>query len=105
MGARDALALGRLGDTASARATLCEMDKMARNTWMIHTGTLYTALGLGDTTRALAELEAAYCAGEIVPKWETFADRMFDAVRASRRFAVIVRAFKLDPRAFAASSS
>jgi hypothetical protein len=98
-----AFALGKLGDTASARTILRELDKLPRNTWMIHTGTMYTALGLGDTTRALAELEAAFYAGEIVPKWETLADRMFDAVRGSTRFAVIVRAFKLDPTAFAST--
>ena len=100
-----AFALGRLGDTTAARATLRELDRLPRNTWMIHTGTMYTALGLGDTTRALAELEAAFHAREIVPKWETFADRMFDSVRRSARFEAVVRAFNLDPAAFAPISA
>jgi hypothetical protein len=57
---------------------------------------MYTALGLGDTARALSELEAAARIKEIAPKWDTFSDRMFDAIRHSPRFAAILRSFNLD---------
>jgi len=96
-----AYALAKLGDAASARAALRQLDSLPRRTWMVHTGTMYVALGLGDTTRALAQLDSAQRGGEIVPKWETFADRMFDGVRKSPRFVAAVRRFNLDAAFFA----
>jgi TolB-like protein/tRNA A-37 threonylcarbamoyl transferase component Bud32/tetratricopeptide (TPR) repeat protein len=97
-----AYALAKLGDVAPARAALRQLDTLPRSTWMVHTGTMYVALGLGDTTRALAQLDSALRAGEIVPKWETFTDRMFDGIRKSARFAAAVRGFNLDVAFFAA---
>ena len=91
-----AYTLGRVGDTAAARATLHDLERLPADTWLLHTGLMYTALGLGDTARALTELETAARIKEIAPKWDTFSDRMFDVIRHSPRFAAIVRAFNLD---------
>jgi hypothetical protein len=96
-----AYALARIGDATAARRTLRQLDSLPRITWMVHTGTMYTLLGLGDTTRALAQLDSAWRNGEIVPKWETFSDRMFDGIRRSPRFADAIRRFNLDIAFFA----
>jgi serine/threonine-protein kinase len=91
-----AYALAKAGDTAAARATLRELERLPADTWLVHTGLMYTTFGLGDTARALTELEAAARAKEIAPKWDTFSDRMFDVVRHSPRFAAAMRSFNLD---------
>ena len=91
-----AYSLGRIGDTVAARATLRELERLPSDTWLLHTGLMYTALGLGDTSRAMSELEAAARNKEIAPKWDTFSDRMFDVIRRSPRFAAVVRSFNLD---------
>jgi len=57
---------------------------------------MYTALGFGDTARALTELETAARMKELTPKWDTFSDRMFDIIRHSPRFATAMRSFNLD---------
>jgi hypothetical protein len=91
-----AYSLAKVGDTAAARTTLRDLEHLPADTWLLHTGLMYTALGLGDTARALSELEAAARIKEIAPKWDTFSDRMFDAIRHSPRFAAILRSYNLD---------
>ncbi len=91
-----AYSLGKIGDTASARAILRDLQRLPADTWLVHTGLMYTALGLGDTARAMSELETAARQREIAPKWDSFSDRMFDVIRQSPRFAAIIRSFNLD---------
>jgi hypothetical protein len=91
-----AYALGAAGDTLAARAILRDLDRLPRDTWLIHTALAFATLGLGDTTRALSEMEAALRAREIAPKWNSFSDRMYDAIRQTPRFAAIVRGYDLD---------
>jgi hypothetical protein len=91
-----AYTLAKVGDTSAARSTLRELEHLPFDTWLVHTGIMYTVLGLGDTARALSELETAARIKEIAPKWETFSDRMFDVIRHSPRFAAILKSFNLD---------
>lgn len=91
-----AYSLARAGDTAIVRATIRDLQRMPPDTWLLHTGLAYAYLGLRDTSGALAELERALATREIMPKWDTFSDRMFDPLRSSARFAAVVRGFGLD---------
>ena len=93
-----AYSLGRAGDTAAVRATIRDLEQMPPDSLLVHTGLVYAYLGIGDTSHALTELERALAAREITPKWDTFSDRMFDQLRASPRFAAVVRGFGLDER-------
>ncbi|MDP1857587.1 MAG: hypothetical protein Q8K82_02890, partial [Gemmatimonadaceae bacterium] len=60
----------------------------------------FIALGAGDTTRALDALERAARAGEALGFMAPFGLPAYDPLRASARFAVVVRAFGADPGAF-----
>lgn len=91
-----AFSLARAGDTAAARATIRELERMPSDSWLLHTGLAYAYLGLRDTSRALTELEQALAAREIAPKWDTFSDRIYDPIRSSARFAAVVRGYGLD---------
>ncbi|MEO7457974.1 MAG: protein kinase [Gemmatimonadaceae bacterium] len=90
--------LAKGGDTTRARAIYRDLDHLRKDTWLVHTALTYAALGFADTSRALAELEAALAARETTPKWETFSDRMFDPVRSSPRFIAVVHGFNVDDR-------
>jgi tetratricopeptide (TPR) repeat protein len=90
-----AYAIGRSGDTVAARRTIAELRAMPKDTWLVHTGLMYAYLGLRDTASALTELEVALKAHEFTPKWETFADKMFDPLRGSSRWARAVEAVGL----------
>jgi hypothetical protein len=67
----------------------------------VATGLAYAYLGLGDTARALSELETAARTGE--RPYITLADPMFDPVRRSPRFAAVLRVLGLDERLFTSS--
>ncbi|HEV7837665.1 MAG TPA: hypothetical protein VGO75_06300, partial [Gemmatimonadaceae bacterium] len=90
--------LGLVGDTAAARTVLRKLDALPRNTWMINTARAYIYLGLGEQDHALTSLEAAMAARETTPSWISFADRVYDSVRFSPRFAAIIHAAGLDNR-------
>jgi serine/threonine-protein kinase len=95
-----AYVLGATGDRAAAAAVVRELEAR-RGEWYVATALTYGYLGLGDTARALSALEAAASARErhII----SFADRMFDPVRRSERFAAAMRRFGLDEQLFLAS--
>jgi serine/threonine-protein kinase len=95
-----AYSLGRSGDTVAARRTIAELRSMPKATWLVHTGLMYAYLGLPDTAKALTELELALAAHEFTPKWETFADAMFDPLRGSPRWARAVEAVGLADAGF-----
>jgi TolB-like protein/tRNA A-37 threonylcarbamoyl transferase component Bud32 len=89
-----AYVLGATGDRASAAAVVRELESRPRGEWFLATALTYAYLGLGDTTRALAAMEAAARAGE--PTRVPLADPMFDPLRRSARFAAVVRRFGFD---------
>jgi len=91
-----AYSLGVIGDTSAVRAVIRDLERLPSDTWLIHTAIAYASLGLRDTARAMTELEAAVRAREITPKWASLSDRIYDPIRSSPRFAVIVRGFGLD---------
>ena len=91
-----AFSLAMSGDTNAAQAIVRDLQRLPRDTWLLHTAFAYAYLGLRDTSHALTELDAALRAREITPKWNTLADYVYDPVRASARFAAVVRGFGLD---------
>jgi serine/threonine-protein kinase len=92
--------LGIFGETAESRAIVAKLEALPANTPRRNTGLAFAYLGLGDTARALTAMERAVAGdGELlfsmVPR-----DHTYDAVRASARFAEILRRVKLDPARF-----
>ena len=85
--------LGATGDTAAAKATLHELEKLPRGDWQVTPSLSYIYLGLGDTIRALVLLEEAARVGDlpVIP----LSDPMFDRVRQSARFAAALKRFGL----------
>jgi serine/threonine-protein kinase len=93
-----AFVLASMGDTAGAALIRRRLDRLPADTWMLNTARAFAYLGIPDTARALAALEAALRAREITPNSQPFAGRMYDGVRASARFARIVDGFGLGNR-------
>jgi serine/threonine-protein kinase len=93
-----AFVFASMGDTARAAAIRRRLDALPADTWMLNSAHAFAYLGIPDTSRALAALEAAVRAREITPNWQPFAGRMYDGVRASARFAKIVDGFGLSHR-------
>ena len=89
------LGLAAAGDSAGALRNRRELERLPRDTWMIHTALSYANLAVGDTARALAEMEASHEAREIFPSWLSLYDPVFDSVRKSAHFAAIARSFGL----------
>jgi serine/threonine-protein kinase len=94
-----AYALGRGGDTASARAIYNDMVRR-KGEWRTAMARVRGALGLGDTSLALLALEEGLAAKEPIPINFSFINPMFDAVRASPRFDAVIRGYGLDPANF-----
>ncbi|MEO8575462.1 MAG: protein kinase [Gemmatimonadales bacterium] len=90
-------ALETLGEKARAAAIRSRLDAMPDTTWMIHTARAYAYLSTPDTTRALTEMEKAVD-DEMIAQVIPFADRMYDPVRQSARFAAVVRKAGLEGR-------
>ena len=78
------------GDTALARRRLEQEAAKVPQPWLGHTRLAHGYLGLGDTTRALAELERATDAGEIWTSMYPVPDRTYDPIRASARFRTLL---------------
>ena len=94
-----AYALGRGGDTASARAIYNDMVRR-KGEWRTAMARVRGALGLGDTSLALLALEEGLAAKEPIPINFSFINPMFDAVRGSPRFDAVIRGYGLDPANF-----
>jgi TolB-like protein/tRNA A-37 threonylcarbamoyl transferase component Bud32/tetratricopeptide (TPR) repeat protein len=92
---QSALALAAAGDTAGALRVRRDLERLPRDTWMVHAALSYANLAVGDTSRALSEMEASRAAREIFPKWLSLYDRVFNPVRKSARFAAIAQSFGL----------
>lgn len=81
--------LARSGDVAGARQVLRRLDTRPSQ-WGDETQRAFTYLGLGDTANALAALERATTAGELWPQNSPLNDEMYDAIRHSVRFRVLI---------------
>jgi hypothetical protein len=69
---------------------------------MINTARAYVYLGINKPDLAVGSLEAAAVARETTPSWIFLADPGFDPVRASPRFAAVVKTFRLENRGLTA---
>lgn len=79
------------GDSTTALRMLREIEARQPRPWFSRSARFTVMLGLGDTSRALAALEAAASAGD---RWFSYLlprDRAYDPIRRSARFAVLVR--------------
>jgi TolB-like protein/cytochrome c-type biogenesis protein CcmH/NrfG len=81
--------LARSGDVAGARQVLQRLDTRPPE-WGDETQRAFTYLGLGDTANALAGLERATAAGELWPQDAALTDEMYDSIRHSARFRVLL---------------
>jgi serine/threonine-protein kinase len=79
------------GDKPRAAAIRRSLDSKPDTTWSIHTARAWAYLATSDTARALSEMEAALATREIIAQSIPFADRLYDPVRQSARFAAVVR--------------
>jgi serine/threonine protein kinase/tetratricopeptide (TPR) repeat protein len=93
-----AYVFGKIGDTAEVAAILHRLSALPRDTWMINTARAYAYLGINKPDLAVGYLEAAAAARETTPSWIFLADPGFDPVRASPRFAAVVKEFRLENR-------
>jgi serine/threonine-protein kinase len=93
-----AFVLASIGDNARAAVIRRSLDSLPADRWMLNTTRAFAYLGVPDTAKALAALEAALRAREITPNSQPFAGRMYDSVRASARFARIIQGFGLANR-------
>jgi serine/threonine-protein kinase len=81
--------LAKSGDVAGARQLLERLDARPPQ-WGDETQRAFTYLGLGDTARALAGLGRATTAGELWPSDAGLNDEMYDTIRHSARFRVLI---------------
>jgi eukaryotic-like serine/threonine-protein kinase len=91
-----AYTLGRLGAPGEAKKLIASLEALPRDVARRDAGLSYAYLGVGDTARALSAMErAAGGDGDLL-----FAlaptDDTFDGVRASQRFAAIVKRLNFD---------
>ncbi|MBA3646191.1 MAG: hypothetical protein H0W63_08420, partial [Gemmatimonadaceae bacterium] len=92
--------LGKAGEREESSAIIREMLALPDTTWLKHTALAYCYFGIGDNDKALRQMELAFQAREITPKWMPFGDPLFDEVRGSPRFASVVHNFGLDEKLF-----
>jgi serine/threonine-protein kinase len=90
--------LGRTGDRAEALAILRDLEAQRQRPWMGEWAIALTAIGVGDTARALSALERSTDAHEIWPLYTSLIDPIYDPLRSSARFAALVRRVGLDER-------
>jgi eukaryotic-like serine/threonine-protein kinase len=90
-----ALAIGKSGDRPTALRMAHEFDGQMPHWFSASTAAL-GYLGVGDTARALDDFEKATNAREIWPSFAPVCDYAFDAIRASKRFAALMRRVGLD---------
>jgi len=90
-----ALAIGKSGDRKTALLMAHQFEaQMPR--WFSASTAALAYLGIGDTARALDDFEKATAAREIWPSFAPICDYVFDAIRGSKRFAVLTGRVGLD---------
>jgi serine/threonine-protein kinase len=90
----------RTGDRASAMRNIRNLEAQHPRPWLGDQTIAFTALGLGDKARALDALERATDAREIWPSTISLFEPLYDPLRASQRFAALIRRIGLDERIF-----
>ena len=98
-----AYAMGRGGDTPRARELIQEL-RQRRQEWRSNTALLRAYAGLRDTTGMLEAMERGAAMNDPWAMNTPLADKFFDPVRSSPRFAAIVRRLGLDPARFTAEA-
>jgi len=89
----------KLGDTASANRLLHAMELRRPRPWYIDVSKASVLLAIGDSANALTALERSV--NESGPMWVFFiplGDPAYDLVRASPRFAALLRLSNIDSR-------
>jgi serine/threonine-protein kinase len=94
--------LAGLGEPARARAIIAELEAAEPPPPLRHSVMAILYIALGDTAAGLDALERATARREIWPTYYSLAERDFDRVRRSARFAEVVRTAGLDARVFTA---
>ena len=92
-----------LGDTASAQALLRELESRRPPPAKVISALGFIYLALGDTARAITAFERATDAGEPWPTDVSISEPEYDSIRASARFAALLRRIGLDVKDFAGS--
>jgi hypothetical protein len=87
--------LATTGDVEGARELLRRLDARPPQ-WGDETERALTYLGLGDTASALSGLERATDAKEVWPTTFMIGDPMYDGVRRTARFRVLLHRVGLD---------
>ena len=98
-----AYAMGRGGDTTRARELIQEL-RQRRQEWRSNTALLRAYAGLRDTTGMLEAMERGAATGDPWVMNTPLADKFFDPVRGSPRFAKIVRQLGVDPARYTAEA-
>ena len=88
--------LGRLGQPGDARKVIASLEALPRDVARRDAGLAYAYLGVGDTARALSAMERAAAGDGDLLFALAPTDDTFDGVRASPRFAAIVKRFNFD---------
>jgi TolB-like protein len=95
--------LARTGAADDARRLLAPIRARDGSAWFDQINIAMLSLGLGDTATALDAMERAVDRGEPMAAFHPWASPAFDAVRASPRFAALVRRLALDVTVLTAS--
>ncbi len=85
-----ALAHGRAGNTAAARAQLDTLAQMAGGKEVLPFNRALVNLGIGDTKQALTNLEAALAADSQMMAW-IGQDHIFGSLRSEARFIAMLK--------------
>ena len=88
-----------IGDRDGARGIIRQLEALPADRWMVATAKALAYASL-DTARALAAMEDALRKREIPASWTPLSDRLYDPLRNSPRFAVVLRGYGLDEKTF-----
>jgi eukaryotic-like serine/threonine-protein kinase len=90
-----------MGNREPARTLVREIEAhLATRRGVPHTEMFILFAALGDTARALGEMERATDAGDYWPSYITLSSPLFDPLRGSPRFAAVLRRVGLDQHVF-----